>query len=71
MSFYAVCFPKEREFKIFDNWKETQGAIKGRQNFLKGFDTEDEAQQWLDELTTEEINKRAKTCEYWANKKKG
>lgn len=71
MSFYGVCFYKDREFKIFDNWADCSKALKGRPNFQKGFDTEEEAQEWLDSLSTEEINKRARSADFFANKKRG
>lgn len=69
--YHAVCFTKDREFKIFDSWAEANAAMKGRPHLNKGFDSKEEAQEWLDSITTEQINENVRKSEYWANKKRG
>lgn len=66
---YGVCFTKEREYKIFHDWKECDAAMRGRPHLMKGFDTDEEADEWLDSITTAQIEDNVRKSEYWSKRK--
>lgn len=66
---YGVCFTKDREYEIFHDWKECDKAMRGRPHLMKGFETDEEADEWLDSITTAQIEDNIRKSEYWSKRK--
>ena len=67
--FYGVMFTKDRERKIFTDWKTCDAAMRGRPHLMKGFDTEEEANKWLDGITEAQMQDNVRKSEYWSQRR--
>ena len=54
--YYAIHYVGVNENIIVDNWTECQKLTKGRDNMMHGFETKDEAENWLRGITPAKEN---------------
>lgn len=52
--FYAIHFINDNENVITESWTECQELTKGRNNMFKGFMKQEEAEDWLKNITPEQ-----------------
>ena len=66
---YAVCYTKDKEYKLYDEWKVCDAAMRGRPHLMKGFDTKEEAIAWLKSITPEQMADNVRKSEYWSQRR--